>query len=363
MMTTFPRTAPAHLENLAARLGPWWSALLVGLVVALAASLAASPAFAPVGQMGSLNAQLAANPFGHEPNAMAPRILTPLLSWLLGLRGDNLLVLIAVCCVLLPAAVARWAMAAGYGPGGALLAGGALGLTLVTRTSLHYGGVTDVVTYLLVFVAWTRRVRPYPASGFFLLALLNHERALLQLPWLWWLLWREAGGDPRRRRDALLGPLLAVVLWLPARLLILSHREVEHTFGYYLQPLREDPLYYLRMAWPWQALGFLTAFQWLWLLPLCRIRSLWRQQGRAGLLALLLPIACAGGQMFFAYDSSRLAALAFPCLLPFLQSGLREEGRFFRRWLALTLLIQVVTPQVFTAGHIVEVMPRWLLPW
>jgi hypothetical protein len=363
MMTTSPRTAPAHLESLAGRLGPGWFSLLVGLVVALVASLAARPAFAPAGQMGILNAELAAAPFGPAPNAMAPRILTPLVSWLLGLRGDGLLILIAICCVLLPAAAARCALGAGHGAGGALLAGGTLGLTLLTRTSLHYGGVTDVVTYLLIFLAWMWRARPYPAAAFFLLALLNHERALFLVPWLWWLLGREAGGRPHGRRDALLGPLLAIGLWLPVRLLILSHREVEHTLGYYLSPLREDPLYYLRMAWPWQALGFLSAFQWVWLLPLVRIRKLWREQGCAGLVGLALPIVCAGGQMFFAYDSSRLAALAFPCLLPALRSGLREDDPFFRRWLGLVLLIQALTPQVFTAGHIVEVMRTWLLPW
>ncbi len=369
MIPPATRAGAGPLERLAARLGPWWYSLLAGLLVALAAALAAAPALAPTGQAGAYTAQLAADPFGSAPNPLAPRFLTPLVSWLIGLRGERVLVLIALCCALLPAVAARWALAAGFGGGGALLAAGALGLTLVTRTSLHYGGYADVVTYLLLLLAWTRRERPAQASGLFLLALMSHERALFLLPWLWWSLWREvgradAGAAARRRRlEALLGPLAAIAIWLPLRALAMSHREVEQTAGYYLQPLRADPLSYVKMAWPWQALGFLSAFQWLWLVPVTRARHVWRAQGRAGLIAMALPIVCAGAQMFFAYDSSRLAALAFPFLLPALQSGLGEGGPFFRRWLALVLLLQVITPQVFTAAHIVEVMPWWWTQW
>ena len=368
------RATPAPLERLLARLGPWGYSLLAGILVALVASLVAAPALRPVGQIGELNAQLAANPFGHEPNAMAARILTPLASWLLGLRGDRLLVLIAACCVILPAAVTRWGLASEFGAAGALLAGAALGLTLVVRTSLHYGGYADVVTYLLIFLAWTRRARPWQTSVLLLLALLSHERALFLLPWLLWEMWRasraEAPNAPnapaavaRRRWIVLVGPALAIVIWLAVRAAILSGREVEHTLGYYLRPLRADPLAYVHLAWPRQALGFASAFQWVWLLLPLSAGRLRRERGRAALLAIGLPLAGAACQMLVAYDSSRLATLAFPCLLPALESGLREKRPAFRRGLALILLAQALTPQVFTAARIVEVMPGWILPW
>ncbi len=359
-MTISLQTVTDLPDRLLSRLGPWPFSLVAGLLVTLVATLVAAPARMPESLMGILNVQLAADPFGTSPNAMAPRFLTPLLAWLLGLRGEGLLVLIAFCCVLLPAVAARWALRCGSGAYDALLTAGVPGLTLLTRTSLHHGGLTDVVTYLLIFGAWVGRARPGAAIGCFLLALLNHERALFLLPWLGWLLWREAGPAPGRRRVILLGIPLAVAIWLLAHQAILSHREVEHSLGYYLQPLLADPLVNLRLAWPWQPLGFLSAFQWLWLLPLWHARWLWREGNRADLLGLALLLVGVGGQFLFAYDSSRLAALAFPCLLPAVAAGLREGGAPFRRRLALVLLLQAITPQVFTAGHLVEILPGWL---
>lgn len=352
---------PANfLDRLAVRLGPWPFSLLVGLVAVLAASLVAEPALAPDTIMGQLNVELAADPFANTPNAMATRFLTPSAAWLLGLRGEGLLVLIAVMCVILPAAGARWALARSLGATGAFLTAGTLGLTLLTRTSWHHGGMTDVVTYLLVFAVWARRAQPRLVALFLVLALFNNERVIFLWPFFAWLLFQET--EPGRRRPVLLACFLPVILWLPVYLGIQASREVEHSLAYYLEPLLNDPLIYIRQAWPWQALGFLSAFQWLWFVPLWLAWRLGRSGSRQQWMALLLPLFCAGGQMFLAYDSSRLAALAFPCLLPALENGLRNGGPSFRRNLTIVLVLQAVTPQVFTAAHIIEIMPGWLWP-
>jgi len=356
-------TTSGTWDRLASRMGPWPYSLAVGLLVLALAALAAQPGLRAESGIGAAVVALAADPFGTAPNPLAPRFLTPLLGWCLGLRGERVLILIAACCVLLPTVAARWALARGMGARSAALVAGALGLTLLTRTSLHYAGVPDVVTYLLVFGIWVWRARPWVASACFALALMNHERALFLLPWVMWLLWRESGASAAGRRAILVGLTAAIVLWGLTRFAILSHREVEHTVGYYWQPMLEDPLVHVRAAWPRQPLGFLSAFQWLWLPVVWCAWRLVRDGRHAELLGLGLPLFCAWLQMFFAYDSSRLAALAFPCLLPALEMGLSSTGGGWRRWLPAVLVLQIFTPQVFTAAYIVEVMPRWLLPW
>lgn len=359
-MTGLFVTAADFMDRFASRTGPWFASLLIGLTVIFLASLTAAPTLTAESQIGIFSIQLAANPFDATPNPVAPRFLTPLLSWLLGLRGQGLIVLIGAICILLPTAGARWALAKGYSTLDALLAAGVIGLTLLTRTSLHYAGVPDVTTYVLVFGIWVWRARPRLATLCFFLALLNHERALFLLPWVAWLLWRGAGDDPHQRRTAMFGLLLAAVAWLALHLAILHYRDVEQSLGYYLQPMTADPLVNIRQAWPHQPLGLLSAFQWVWLLPIGYGWNLMRRNDRAGLLMLALPVLCACCQMLFAYDSSRLAALAFPCLLPALDAGLRDGGPTFRRRLLVILLLQAITPQVFTAMNIVEVFPTWL---
>jgi len=344
---------PARLP-LSRRAAPWAWSLLCGLAAVLVTSLVCAPATGPQGPMGQANLDLAANPFAATANPMATRFLAPLLAWLLGLRGNGFLLLLAGICVLLPAAGARWALARGHGLTGAALAAGVLGLTLLTRVTWHYGGMTDALSYLLLFGAWALRARPRAVAALLLLALFTNERALFLWPFFAWLLARDAGHPPRTTALTLLIPVL---LWAPVYAAILSVREVEHTPAYYAAPLLADPLDAVRRAWPRQPLGFLSAFQWLWLLPLIdvfRRRTPWP--------ALALPLLAAAAQMLIAYDSSRMAALAFPMLLPALDRGLTAGGLRFRRLLAALLVLQALTPQLYTAAHAVEIPRGWLWP-
>ena len=67
--------------------------------------------------------------------------------------------------------------------------------------------------------------------------------------------------------------------------------------------------------------------------------------------------------MLLAYDWSRLATLAFPCLLPALAAALASDQPRTRWSLAAVVALQVITPQWFTAAHVVERMEGWALPW
>jgi hypothetical protein len=127
----------------------------------------------------------------------------------------------------------------------------------------------------------------------------------------------------------------------------------EHDAESYLAPLLARPLRNLEeygVARP--VVGLASAFQWVWLVP-----AAW------AVAQLGLPLLAVGASMLLAYDWSRLAALAFPCLLPALAAAL-APGQPRARWLLVAVVVlQVLTPQWFTAAHVVERMAAWALPW
>ena len=65
-----------------------------------------TPARAPLGELGAAFVDLAASPLGEAPNPVPGRLLTPLVSWSLGLRGEGVLVTVLAVCLLLPVLVA-----------------------------------------------------------------------------------------------------------------------------------------------------------------------------------------------------------------------------------------------------------------
>lgn len=351
------------LDSLAVR-RPWPVAALLGLAALMLASLAVTPARAPLGELGAAYCELAASPLGEAPNPVPGRLLTPLVSWLVGLRGERMLATVLAACLLLPVLVARHALARGLGVVGAGLFAAALATTLVVRTSLHCGCYPDVVTYLGLFGVWVLRRRPGLAALCWFLALLDHERAVLMGPWVVALLVHAGGRSPGGRRVwAWLAPLLAVAAWFALHAWLESRRPAEHSVASYLQPLLADPLHNLRPYGIRPLIGWASALQWIWLVPLAWSVTLVRHRRWGPLVIEVgLPLAGAGVAMLVAYDWSRMAVLAFPCLLPALEAGLAGGGAYRRR-LGWLLAAQTVTPQVFTAWYIVEIMRSWSWPW
>jgi hypothetical protein len=245
-----------------------------------------------------------------------------------------------------------------------LLVAGALASTLVVRTSLHCGGYPDVVTYLAVFGVWANRRRPVIASLCWLLALLEHERALALLPWVVALPLTGPTQTIRQRRSAWFAPLVALVIWVVVHDWLEGRRPAEHATASYLMTLLDDPWRHLHAYGLRPLLGWATALQWVWLVPMLWTVALVRgRRWRPLLVDVALPFSAAGVSMLLAYDWSRLAALAFPCLLAALDDWLPAASVRARRGLAALLIVQVMTPQGFTAWYLTEVWPSWLLPW
>src|SRR5204863_5471009 len=105
---------------------------------------------------------------------------------------------------------------------------------------------------------------------------------------------------------ALLGAALSAALYLPGRQWLGAHRQIEYTAGFYLGYLRKDPLYWIRMAFPYQLVGLLSVFKLLWVVPIAALTFSLRAGDRRPLTSIAVLLACTAAQFTIAYDSSRL---------------------------------------------------------
>jgi hypothetical protein len=130
---------------------------------------------------GIYYAELASNPLqAGNPNAY--RILTPLIAYLTGLRGDRIIILNAIVALTLLALVYYFARQREYAPTLALATAAMLALTMPTLFTLFYGGYTDSTSYLLIFLMLVLSRRPVWFWTLFLLGLLNRESVIFLLP-------------------------------------------------------------------------------------------------------------------------------------------------------------------------------------
>jgi hypothetical protein len=347
-----------------ARLGRLGFAAAVALGLMALAAVSVRPGSEPV-ELGRLYAALSLDPLGFaRANPVGFRILTPLLSWALGLRGDAIMwTNLALATLLLGVVFAGFRHRAPR-PGDALLAASSLAFSLVTLSTLFSPSYCDPATYLAVLGMWWLRERRVAFFALFFLGLLNRESIAFLLPWFAFV---ELSRSDRRLRSAciqLAGYGLVFAAYFAFRAFVAARAEVAFDLDYYLAPLREDPLLYLRMTVGCQAIGAFSVFGWLWAIPLAAAVSLARRGDRRGLVSLIVLAVVTWSQLVFAYDTSRLLTLGFVGMVVAFEELCEHDALRFRDWVPWLLLVQWVTPHVRTAQQRVwtmESLPGWLL--
>jgi hypothetical protein len=341
--------------RLEGRLGPRGAAGVVGLGLLGLAMLHVLPSTA-TSAYGNTYSRMAEDPFGHiDGNALGYRILTPLLSWLVGLRGDLILVTNDLFAVAL-LGCAFWHFRRTLPrPGDALLAGSCLALSMVVLSVTRGAGYCDALTYLIVFLMWRHRARPILRHGLLLLGLLNHESIAFLVPWFAYLAFVERRSTQRWLLETILGLGVVGGLYLGFRALLSSYGYIQFSASFYLRPLRYDLLYWIKKAWPNQLLGLFSVFKVLWIVPIWAAVSLWRKRQRQALAEMGILLACVCAQLVIAFDSTRMLTLAYLLLVLSLEHLFAADEHRFRRWLAIALLVQLATPELFTAERAVEI--------
>ncbi|MGH0030133.1 MAG: hypothetical protein ACQGVC_10110 [Myxococcota bacterium] len=353
-MSVYDRLDRAVLRG-EAHLGRAGFAVLASLLWMGVAALCVRPGTRAV-ELGVYYAQLSVDPLGFHPSPVGYRILTPLLSWAVGLRGEAILWTNLALATLLLFLVQLHFRRTAPRPADAPLAAGTLALSLVTLSTVFSPTYCDPATYLAVFGMWWARRRPAVFHVCLLLGLLNRESILFLLPWFGWLVWREGGSW----RAHAVGLVLVLGVYGGFRAFVASQSEVVFGLDYYLAPLREDPLQIFRRTWGRQWLGLYSVFGVLWAVPLGAALAMARRGDRAGLAGLVLVVACTWAQLFVAYDTSRMFTLAFPVMLLALSDIHARDDLGLRRWLPALLVLQAIVPMVRTAQQRVWTMES---PW
>jgi len=338
------------------RWGSWRWSLLVAIGFLLAACLYVRPG-SNCAFLGQHYAAMAAQPFLFDSNNPCSfRILTPLISWLLGFGGCLIVFTNLIITTLLLREVYSYFRSVSPRPGDALIATASIAFSMVVLLTVYYAGYCDAATYLIIFLMWRWRQKPVVFYSLFLLSLFNRESIIFIVPWFVFL----TLGDKRSRlssvREMVIGYGASSAIYLLFRAWVSSHQEVAFSIGYYLDPLLQDPFYWLRHSWARIGLGLFSVFKALWIVPIIAGISLWQRGERRIVYGMCLLLGCTLAQFILAYDSSRLGTLAFMVVIISLKHLFEVNPFGFRNWIGWVMLFNLAIPQVSTANKLTDVM-------
>ncbi|MEW6050384.1 MAG: hypothetical protein AB1644_04900 [Candidatus Zixiibacteriota bacterium] len=346
-----------RLTRLEARFGLKPTAVLIGLGLFLVACIYVRPGYQTATGLGHHYAELARHPFGTgAPNKVGFRFLTPLLSYLVGLRGGLVVVTNLIIAALFIMAVYWCYRRLSPRPADALIASSIIAFSLVTLTTIYYSGFCDALTYVIIFFMWWWRRKPWLFWILFVLGVFNRESIVFLIPWFLFIRC-EGHHSPVRRLslDLVAVAMVGLIVW-QVRAWQSSHMKIGFDAAYYLEPLRSDPLFYFRRSSLHSLLGFTTVFKLLWAVPVVAAVYLWRQKKTADLAALIILLVCSAAQLLIAWDSSRLWTMAFMTVMIALVHLFQSTDTKYRHWILPLILVNFLVPQDYTAAHIIEYM-------
>ncbi|MCX6827188.1 MAG: hypothetical protein NTV06_07990, partial [candidate division Zixibacteria bacterium] len=317
--------------------------------------------------MGKYYAQMATHPFAFDPSNRVPhRILTSLISYLLGFRGKLVIITNLIFATILIHVIYLYFRTNASRPGDAFWAAGTITFSLVTLTTIHYGGYNDSLTYLIIFLMWQFRSRKFLFYLLFFLGLLNRESIAFLVPWFTYLSISETAEKRRRIVDTIIGLGVSFGLYFLFRHWITWHDSIQYSMQYYLEPLWRNPLAWLRQSYSHIGLGYFTVFKALWIFPIAAVISLWKMKKWDQIISIGLITAGSFAQLLFAYDSSRMLTLGFMVIIISLLHLFRENPFQFRRWIGAIFLFNLMVPQLYTAAKITDIMhslPGYLIEY
>jgi len=350
------RRLDAGLAELERRLSLWGAAALVATALLALGALYVRPALEAVSH-GVYYAQLSEAPLTPGDNPVAYRILTPLLAWLLGLRGNRILILNLLLAWATLALVYRHYRLRGRGTALALGYAAVLATTMPILFTIHVNGYTDAATYLLLFLLLVCGDNAWVFGGLVLLSLLNRESVAFMLPFLLLLRVRRNG----KLWPGLAASAVAVAVYLGVRTWLGTRALEAQSAEFYLAPLLRDPLHWFRKASVAYYTGVFSAFKLLWALPLAALWLAARERRWPDLALLASAIGGALAQTVIAVDTSRMLCMAFPALLLALEALEPRLGEAQRAPALLGLVgVNLLVPQLYVAGNAIYVMQTLL---
>jgi hypothetical protein len=338
-------------------------ALLLALTLFLVSMIYVHPGWI-LGGFGNAYSAMASDPFGVHPNPLFPhRILTPLISYAIGLRGDNVMVTNLILALLFCFLIV-WEFRRSTGePYSALIAGIIFTFTLPTLNSLYNSGYCDSASLILTLVMWMVRRKLFWFYLCYFLSLLNRESALNLLPWFMLIRWTAVPGFSWKRLiEIAVGFGVVIGLYAYFYFWINTGQPTTYSLDYYLKPLSGNPLYWIRMG-KFQTLGLYTVFKFFWIIPVLAMVAWWKRKEWSLVLSCAILLAAAWTQFIVAFDSSRLLTQAYFVMFLALQYALRENPRNLDRWIGWLMVICLFTPTYYTASDVIITLPPLSSLW
>jgi hypothetical protein len=345
------------LSRLESRFGIALTAAVIAVLLLAASALYVRPAVHG-DTHGKVYAKLAENPFGNiDGNKLAFRMLTPLISWLIGLRGEWIILTNLLFGTVLLMCLYIMFRRIDVKPADALFSCAVIAFSMVHLSTVHEGGYCDALTYLLMLLMWGLRRQKLTFFILFFLALLNRESILFLIPWFVWVHYRGASAKTAYLVRTALGFGICVAMYALFRELVSAHGEVEFTAEYYLRPLLNDPAHWILQAFPYQPIGLFTVFKLLWVFPVMAMISMWKSGIRSEVYSGATLLVCCCAQMIFAFDSSRMLTMVYPVMLTSLIHLFNTDAFEFRKWAMPLFWINLVFPHLYTAAKVIEYWP------
>jgi len=290
------------LKKLEATLGLVKTGGILSFILLILAALYCLPALELINH-GVDYAQLATTPFDLEGgNRFQNRILSPLIGYLLFLRGPLFIFVPLIMALLLIALMYSHLRKSEIDKVSALGICAIIVFSSPVLFTLHFAGYVDTTSYLLLFLCYVFRKSPLPIFVCYSLALLNHESNVFALPWIILL---TGYNNESKTSDYLKVAGASILAFLPlflARYLFIEAETHLH-FEFFTSVqnikdsiwLQKDNLIY----------GVFQSFKLFWCLPIVAgLMALRRRDFYiAGLLTCI--VVCAGLQLFVAADTSR----------------------------------------------------------
>lgn len=338
------------------RLGKYGFNLAIAIGLLILAAIYVRPEGNYTGA-GTWFQRLAENPFDFSrDNINAFRILTPLLSYLVGLKGRLFMVTNLVIAAIFIGMVYRHFRTNSPRPADALFAAAIMTFSSVVLVMLGYSGFCDILSYLAIFAMWHWRKNIWLFMLFFAVGLFNHENIMFLLPWL--IAIRMPGIDSKLRTvlATLLAMGIVIVLYMFFRNWVAAQGPVGLSLSFYLQPLLDDPLRWMRRPVQFYGLGLFTVFKILWIIPVMACYLSWQEGLKRKSILIAMPVALASLQLVIAFDTTRLFTLGFMSMVLALDYFFKSNTGWFRKWLPGLLVANFFVPQMYTAYDIVQLM-------
>ncbi|MFN3402572.1 MAG: hypothetical protein ACK40G_00665 [Cytophagaceae bacterium] len=336
------------LNQIESRTGLVFASVIVGLILLIIAVIYVTPALEPM-QLGRQFAKLSIDPFDFSKDlSIRYRVLTPLLAYLLGLRGPLYIIFPTIIAVVFMAFI-YFQLRKKNSPASSFLITSLICFSTPVLFLLHFQGYVDITSYLLIGLAFVFRRNFILFAILLSLLLLNHDSNIFILPALlyWFYIQFENKGKGFALSVSIF--LFTLIPFFLYRNFVSEQTSVTYSAKYYLDGIKANIL----SIYQFFPVGFFYAFKLFWIFPILGFYYLVKERKNEYVLLFLLVLAAALGQLILASDTSRLIGLAFPLVIAGAVIVKQKWGeQVFLSRTAWLILINFLVPQFYVGQSV-----------